>query len=501
MTFHESPLDDAMPQVFISYARQDREFAITKIRRLLEALNLDPWIDQEELHASDLWLARIEAALQKSDWFVLLMSEKAAASRHVRAEVDWILKHRPDRLIPIKIAECRPEDIHDDLPTIQHLIFEGSPERMNLGIIKSLLHRLHGTVSAKEERIVGLNDTIEELAEERDELQTQVHELTAQLHAIADFDGDWLGASPHPTPPFIPLSQRRAPVVSLLNLKGGVGKTTLAVNLAAACFRRTPNPKRVLILDLDFQGSATARCLKVADREEVVATRRTSSRLLSDEESSVDRLFACRRRIGDTSGWIVPADDGLARQENRAQARQLTKTATRDVRYLLRALLHADGVQNEFDLVILDCPPRLHVGAVNALAASDFVLIPTLLDLTSTDAIPRLIHWLSRYREQGLCPDLEILGVVANKKSSHRLELLLREKTVWDNFGPSCRSAWKFGDVPLLKTIIPEASAVAEAASTPAKFAYDDSRIRPVFDQLLKEISPRLFPVKKEVHT
>jgi cellulose biosynthesis protein BcsQ len=487
-----------MPQVFISYARHDQDFALSKILPLLKAVNLDSWIDQEDLHVSDQWLARIEAALQRSEWFVLLMSEKAAASRHVRAEVDWILKHRPQRLLPIMISECRPEDIHDDLPTIQHLKYDGSRDHMNVGIVKSLLHRLHAAVAAKDERIEGLGDTIDDLVEERDELQGQVHELTAQLHSIADFDGDWLGTSPHPTPAFTPLKRRRAPILSLLNLKGGVGKTTLAVNLAAACFRRPSNSKRVLIVDLDFQGSASALCLNVADRQKAAAERQTSSRLLSDLESSVDRLFGCRRRIGDESAWIVPADDGLARQENRTQARQLAKTATRDVRYLLREVLHSGAVQNECDLVILDCPPRLHVGAVNALAASDFVLIPTLLDLTSTDAVPRLIHWLSRYREGGLCPELEILGVVANKKSAHRRDLLLREKNIWDKLEAPCRSAWRFGEAPLLRCIVPEASAVSEAASTPGKFAYDDPRIRPVFDKLMKEIGPRLFPTMKE---
>jgi cellulose biosynthesis protein BcsQ len=75
-----------------------------------------------------------------------------------------------------------------------------------------------------------------------------------------------------------------------------------------------------------------------------------------------------------------------------------------DPRFLLRQILHAPQVQDSFELIVLDCPPRLTTACVNALCCSDFVLIPMLLDKTSADSVPRLLKWLRQF--QKICQDV-----------------------------------------------------------------------------------------------
>ena len=62
-----------------------------------------------------------------------------------------------------------------------------------------------------------------------------------------------------------------------------------------------------------------------------------------------------------------------------------------DVRFRLRVRLHSPQLRDHYDAVIIDCPPRLTTGSINALAASDYVLIPVLLEDTSAEAVPRIL--------------------------------------------------------------------------------------------------------------
>lgn len=490
-----------MPQVFISYARQDVDFVDTKLIPLFRAMRIDVWVDREDLHASDVWEKRIEEALVGSEWYVLVMSERAAASRNVRKEVEWIIRHRPKRLFPILLEDCRPEDIHDVLPKIHYIDYKQAPARLGVRLLRDLVQGAWQAFVGEREKVEQLSAKIEEAAEERDELQEQVHELTGQLHDVSEFDGDWLGDGCGQAVDFVPRQERNASIVSVLNLKGGVGKSTLAVNLAATYFLRESKPKRVLIVDLDFQTSASTLCLHSQERKDAMQSRLSTSRLLDDDDPCPRLLFECAKRIGRTPGFIVAGDDGLARQENKVLARWLTKEGRYDARFLLRRILHSPEVQAQFDLIILDCPPRLHVAAVNAVAASDFVLVPVLLDLTSADSVPRLLSWLVRFRREGLCPDLELLGVVANKKSAFRKTLLNREHNVAAKLAETSTLHWPFGPVPLLESVIPDSAAVSDSAETPGRFACQDSRIGPSFQKLAKEIETRLFTTKEVIRT
>jgi cellulose biosynthesis protein BcsQ len=491
-------LDADMPQVFISYARQDADFVRRQIEPVLRSMRLTMWVDIENLDASVMWSERISAALEASDWYVLLMSPDSETSDAVRKEVDWILSRRPNRLIPILVSPCNLTNIHPGLPAIHHIDCVDEEAAMRRRLLRALIHAGHEIHVQEATKIREMSAELEESTEERDELREQVHGLTKQLHQISEFDGDWVGEGHGRSVEFRPRSERRTPIVSLVNLKGGVGKSTLAVNLAAMYFNRKGDSKRVLIVDLDFQTSATTLCLHSEDRRDSMRSRLNVSRLFEDG-SDAQTLFQCAKRIGRSPGMIVPGDDSLARRENKALAKWLTKQSELDVRFHLRHILHSKEVEDAFDLVILDCPPRLHVASVNALAASDWVLVPMQLDQTSADSVPRLLAWLKTFRQEGLCPELDVLGVVANMKSFSRKELLHREENIWLAVATNCQGEWPFGEVPMLKTPIQLSPAVSEASEEPGKFACEDPRLRPAFVSLLQEIEPKLFSTKERV--
>ena len=110
-----------MPKVFVSYSRDDKKFVDEHVRPTLNVLNLDMWIDTDDLHGSERWKETIQRAMPECDCYLLVVTAAAAASPRVREEVEWILKNREERLIPILAARVRLDGIHPELPHIQHV--------------------------------------------------------------------------------------------------------------------------------------------------------------------------------------------------------------------------------------------------------------------------------------------------------------------------------------------------------------------------------------------
>jgi chromosome partitioning protein len=179
-------------------------------------------------------------------------------------------------------------------------------------------------------------------------------------------------------------------VVALMNQKGGVGKTTTTVNLAAAFARAG---RRTLVVDLDPQAHASLH-LGV----EVPAGSPTIHGLLLELGSGAD---AAVRQVGERL-WVLPADTDLAGAET-----ELAQASDRQHRLalVLRAL------EGRFDLVLLDCPPSLGILTVNGLAAAHEVIIPMQAHFLALQGVGKLletVHLLSRT----LNPALRVAGVV-----------------------------------------------------------------------------------------
>ena len=147
-------------------------------------------------------------------------------------------------------------------------------------------------------------------------------------------------------------------IIAITNQKGGVGKTTTSVNLGA-CLAYIG--KRVLLVDIDPQGNATSGIgIEKADVEKCVYD------ILVDDADVLDVIKTTEVENLD----VIPATIQLAGAEI-----ELVPTISREVR-LKRAL---ESVKQNYDYMIIDCPPSLGLLTINALTASDSVLIPCLL--------------------------------------------------------------------------------------------------------------------------
>jgi chromosome partitioning protein len=181
-----------------------------------------------------------------------------------------------------------------------------------------------------------------------------------------------------------------AHVLAVVNQKGGVGKTTTSVNLAAALAQAG---RRVLLVDLDPQGNATMG--SGIDKRSVVRT--VYHVLLGLGEPA-----GLRVRVERGGFDLLPANRELAGAEI-----ELVELEGRETR--LKSAL--EGVAPEYDFVLIDCPPSLSLLTVNALTAAQRVLIPMQCEYYALEGLSDLVGTIKRVRAN-LNPELEIAGLL-----------------------------------------------------------------------------------------
>lgn len=320
------------------------------------------------------------------------------------------------------------------------------------------------------------------------------HSLTAQCQAFAkqmgyieQLEGRFWEASPgDDIPAFRPRQAGCATIIAVANLKGGVGKTTLTANLGATLWSKK---KRVLLVDLDYQHSLTNLCLPAdAVRDTQAGPGRLVEQLFRAQHPGAESVLNLLTRVGETSGYLLPCSEELANIEEHMKAKWLLQTAVGDVRYLLRAALHHPAIQDRFDYILLDCPPRLTLASINALTCSDYVLVPVLPDKTSTAGVPRFLHWLRILRGARVCPQLALLGVLANG-TQNKTRFTSRERDLWAETQRLCSDAWK-EPAYFFDRFLPKKILFAEAAESKA-FAALDRALKPIFAKLVAEFHKR----------
>jgi chromosome partitioning protein len=181
-----------------------------------------------------------------------------------------------------------------------------------------------------------------------------------------------------------------AKVYAITNQKGGVGKTTTSVNLAASL---AATKRKILLIDLDPQGNATMGC--GIDKNSV--------------EFSVYDVLVASRPIADT---VVAAPDcGFmvlpANQDLTAAEVELLNEIGREFR--LREAV--TSIMDDYDYVLIDCPPSLNMLTVNALAAASGVVIPMQCEYYALEGLSALINTINRVK-QLINPELKIEGIL-----------------------------------------------------------------------------------------
>jgi len=247
-------------------------------------------------------------------------------------------------------------------------------------------------------------------------------------------------------------------IISIVNQKGGVGKTTTTVNLATAL---ALEGQRVLIVDFDQQANAT------------IGLGINKEEILFDIADFFTHVGLLRRAIIKTSVEnleIIPASIKLANAEEAIYAVEKKE-------YLLSSKL--EQIRNEYDYILIDCPPSLGLIVDNALYASDSVIIPVECSFYAYEALTQMINKIDKIQKN---KDIEIEGILLTKldnRNTAGYKIVEKVKFLIPN--------------KIFKTIITNSSHIQEAPNygkSVIQFSYN-SRGSKEYRELAKEILER----------
>lgn len=219
------------------------------------------------------------------------------------------------------------------------------------------------------------------------------------------------------------------PILGVINQKGGVGKTTTAVNLAAAL----AGDRRVLLVDLDPQANATSGV-------GIEAAEHTIYDVLLGEVSARQAIVAS----STANLWVLPSSSDLA-----GAAVQLD-SSEEDLSLLGRALI---GVRPNYDFVVVDAPPSIGALTLNSLVAADLLIVPIQTEYYALEGIAGMMETVERVRGS-LNLELRILGILLTMYDGRTNLSRQVEENVRSHFGPE-----------VFETVIPRNVRLAEAPS------------------------------------
>ncbi len=221
-------------------------------------------------------------------------------------------------------------------------------------------------------------------------------------------------------------------VIAISNQKGGVGKTTTAINLSACLAEKG---KRVLAIDMDPQGNTTSGL--GVDKNNI---EHTSYEILLETVEIEDAITPSVAEGLD----VIPAERGLA-------AAEIELIGKEDREYILKK--EVDKIRDDYDFIIIDCPPSLNTLTVNAMTTADTVLVPIQCEYYALEGLSELMYTIDLVRER-LNDRLEIEGIVFTMYDARTCLSLQVVENVKDNL-----------DQNIYKSIIPRNVRLAEAPS------------------------------------
>jgi chromosome partitioning protein len=257
------------------------------------------------------------------------------------------------------------------------------------------------------------------------------------------------------------LRKRKVPmahVISTINLKGGVGKTTTTVALAetlSAEFR-----KRVLVIDLDPQTNATTMLIGEEKWRKLNDSGRTLARLFKDALEPNNKQFdfntALQKSVSDVSAAqtidLLPSSlDLIDVQDQLASAPSGKFYSVNPIELLWRAV---KSKLDDYNIVIVDCPPNLGIITLNGLRISQGYIIPTIPDILSTYGIPQIVTRVKEFSDE-IAEPIEPLGIIITKFQAN--------SSVHANV---LRSLQQGKDAPVFDTKIPQANQISSAAES-----------------------------------
>ena len=179
-------------------------------------------------------------------------------------------------------------------------------------------------------------------------------------------------------------------IIAIANQKGGVGKTTTAINLAACLAEKDNN---VLVIDIDPQGNTTSG---------LGINKKKLKQTVYDMMLGECTLEECKTKSCMKNLYVLPSDVDLAGAEI-----ELIGVDNRE--FILKRLI--DPVRDSYDFIIIDCPPSLNMLTVNAMTTANTVLVPIQCEYYALEGLSQLMHTIDLVQKR-LNPDLEMEGVV-----------------------------------------------------------------------------------------
>lgn len=202
-------------------------------------------------------------------------------------------------------------------------------------------------------------------------------------------------------------------IVSFINLKGGVGKTTTAVNIAATLAK--VKKYKVLLIDLDPQTNATISVIDQESWEDRHKECQTLYHLFDDMLNGTERFNidkAILKNVGNIKGldllpsslYLVEIQDAIPDMDNKAYVSHVDVVGNA-----------ISGVKSNYDYIIIDCPPNLGAITLNGITISNYYIVPTVPDILSKIGISLILNRIENFRKKKKTCEIELGGIIFTK--------------------------------------------------------------------------------------